>query len=390
MTRTLSRRFFLGAAGSLAALPATAGPAAAAAGPFPPLRRRVLGRTGLSVTELGAGCEAVSDVAVLRRALDLGINFFDTARSYQAGNNERFLRAALGERRGQIVLSTRSYAKDARTLESELDQSLEALGVPQLDIWYIGNKNDPSEVSDEMLEVQRKAQQAGKVRFRGLSVHVLHRMMGLILDRGRFDVIQIPYNFALGTRRDPLKVDGSDLDACLTRLATAGVGVVAMKVMAGGYGGRRASDPLYGVYQQPGAHGAALRWALRDARVQTTSVRMVDLDQLEANVRAMATGYSGEDERLLAARAEAIAPVYCRMCGGCDGACARGLEVATLVRCATYADGYGAFGMGAERWDGIDPSRREVRCEECDACTVGCPNGVRVREQVMRARSLFA
>jgi predicted aldo/keto reductase-like oxidoreductase len=395
MTRALSRRTFLGAAGSLAALPATAAAASAAAAEtpthsFPKIRRRVLGRTGLSVTELGAGCEAVSDVAVLKRALDLGINFFDTARSYQAGNNERFLRAALGARRGEIVLSTRSYAEDARGLAADLDASLEALGVPQLDIWYIGNKNDPAEVTGEMLEVQRKAQQAGKVRFRGLSCHSPHRMMDLILERGRFDVVQIPYNFAIGTRRDPLRIDGSGLDSCLTRLAEAGVGVVAMKVMAGGYDGRRPGDPLYGTYQRPGAHGAALRWALRDPRVQTTSVRMLDMEQLEENVRAMAAGYSADDERLLAARADAIAPRYCRMCGGCEGACPSGLDVATLVRCVSYVDGYGAFEMGADRWARVHPARRDVRCEECAGCVVACPNGVRVREQLVRARNLFA
>jgi uncharacterized protein len=389
VARSLSRRSFLGAAGSLAALPAAASPAADAPA-FPALRRRVLGRTGLSVTELGAGCEAVSDVAVLKRALDLGINFFDTARSYEAGNNERVLRAALGTRRPEIVLSTRSYAKDARGLAADLEASLEALGVSQLDVWYIGNKNDPAEVTDEMLDVQRQAQKAGKVRFRGLSVHVPSRMMGLIVERGRFDVVQVPYNFAIGTRRDPLKVDGTGLDSSLTRLAAEGVGVVAMKVMAGGYDGRRPEDPLYGTYRQPGAHGAALRWALRDARVQTTSVRMVDVEQLEENVRAMAASYSPDDGRLLAARAASIGPRYCRMCGACDGACRAGLDVATLVRCVTYVDGYGDYGMGADRWARLGPARRDVRCDECPGCTVDCPNGVRVREQLTRARALFA
>jgi aryl-alcohol dehydrogenase-like predicted oxidoreductase len=386
VARMLSRRLFLGAAGALSALPSAS---ARGAAPLPALRRRRLGRTGLSVTELGAGCEAVSDMAVLKQALDLGVNFFDTARSYQAGNNERFLRAALGSRRNDVVLATRSYANDARGLAADLDASLEALGVAELDVWYIGNKNDPAEVTDEMLEVQRKARQAGKVRFRGLSVHSLHRMTDFVLDRGRFDVVQIPYNFAIGTRRDPMRFDGANLDRCLTRLASADVGVVAIKVMAGGYGGRKPDDPLYRTYQQPGAHEAALRWVLRDARIHTTSVRMVDVDQLEANVRATAAGFSAQDERVLAARVDEIAPRYCRMCGGCVGSCVRGLEVATLVRCVSYADGYGAFGMGAERWAELAPSQRDVRCDECAACAVDCPNGVRVRHQLLRARELY-
>lgn len=385
--RASGRRRFLGQAASLAALPSAA-PAAPATG-FPEIRRRTLGRTGLRVTELGAGCEAVSDVAVLKRALDLGINFFDTARSYDAGNNERFLRAALGDRRRDVVLSTRSYAKDARGLAADLDASLEALGVSQIDIWYIGNKNDPSEVTDEMLDVQRRAQQAGKIRFRGLSAHFLSRMADLV-ERERFDVVQLPYNFALGTRRDPMRMPADGLDRCLGRLARAGVGVVAMKVMAGGYGGRRRDDPLYETYRQPGTHGAALRWALRDPRVQTTSVRMLDREQLEENVRAMAAPYSAEDARLLALQAERIAPMYCRMCGECEGSCRAGLDVPTLVRCVSYADGYGAYELGADRWQQLDPARRDVRCAECAGCSVRCPNGVRVREQVARAAALFA
>jgi predicted aldo/keto reductase-like oxidoreductase len=396
MTDRSSRRRFLESAAGLAVALPVAGTAARASAAeakppgFPKIRRRILGRTGLSVTELGAGCEAVSDVAVLQRAVELGINFFDTARAYEAGNNERFLKAALGAHRKDVVLSTRSYAKDAKQLDADLDASLAALGVPQIDLWYIGNKNDPSEVTDEMLEVQRKAQQAGKIRFRALSTHVPSRMMELVLQRGKFDVVQIPYNFAIGTRRDPMKIPSTDLDASLTQLASAGVGVVAMKVMAGGYGGRKANDPLYGTYQQPGAHGAAIRWALRDARVQTTSVRMVDVEQLEENVRAMAQSCSPADEQLLAARADAIAPRYCRMCGACEGACPSGADVATLVRCVSYVDGYGSFAIGADRWSRLEPRQRDVRCGECASCSVRCPNGVRVREQLLRARELFA
>jgi uncharacterized protein len=57
---------------------------------------RTLGRTGLKVTTLGFGCMITSDPSVIQRAVDLGINYFDTARGYQHGNNERMVGAALG------------------------------------------------------------------------------------------------------------------------------------------------------------------------------------------------------------------------------------------------------------------------------------------------------
>jgi hypothetical protein len=73
---------------------------------------------------------------------------------------------------------------------------------------------------------------------------------------------------------------------------------------------------------------------------------MVDMEQVEANVRPAAVAYSPDDERLLVERAGAITPRYCRVCGGCEGACSRGLDVATLVRCVSYVDGHGAFEIG--------------------------------------------
>ncbi len=72
---------------------------------------RTLGRTGLKVTTVGFGCMITSDPSVIERAADIGINYFDTARGYQHGNNERMVGAALGARRKQVILSTKSDAR---------------------------------------------------------------------------------------------------------------------------------------------------------------------------------------------------------------------------------------------------------------------------------------
>jgi len=382
MREPASRREFL--ASSLAMQ-------AVAPKPPVPLRHRVLGKTGLKVTEVGCGCEAVSDASVLQRALDLGINFFDTARQYEGGNSERMLRGALGARRKDVILASRSYGKDARTLQRELDDSLKVLGTDYLDIWYIGSKDTPESVSDDMLEVQRAAQKAGKIRFRGLSTHRLPRMREFIIKRGRFDVIQVTYSFAIGAARDPaVREDGAGLEAALDELKKAGVGAVAMKVMGGGYGSRLGASVLRFLTGQPSPHVAALRWALRNDRVQTTSVRMVDREQLEENIRAMERPFSEEDRKLLSAHLERIRPLLCRMCGACDGVCPKGLPVSELVRCATYADGYRAPEIGRERFNRLPPVVREVRCADCAACAVRCPNGVRLRERVAWAQELYA
>src|SRR5262249_18314572 len=124
MDSAASRRAFLLSA---AALPAAAQQKPGKPAPAP-VRHRILGKTGLKVTELGFGSEAVSDISVFERALDAGINFFDTARGYQGGNAEQALGAALRGKRDRAILSTRSYAGNARQIALDLDASLKALG----------------------------------------------------------------------------------------------------------------------------------------------------------------------------------------------------------------------------------------------------------------------
>src|SRR5208283_1909164 len=144
MTYDTSRRGFLsvGLALPLAGLASKVGlfqsemPPAGANSPAK-LEYRTLGKTGLKVTTLGFGCMITSDPSVITRAADLGVNYFDTARGYQQGNNERMVGAALGARRKKIVLSTKSHSPDKASLLKDLDTSLSELKTDYVDIWYL-------------------------------------------------------------------------------------------------------------------------------------------------------------------------------------------------------------------------------------------------------------
>jgi len=78
------------------------------------------------------------------------------------------------------------------------------------------------------------------------------------------------------------------------------------------------------------------------------------------------------------------------MCGQCDGQCRQGLPVADVLRFLTYADGYGQFGLGRERFRELDSSHAAVKCNECPGCTIQCPYGVNVTGRLIRAQELFA
>ncbi len=344
----------------------------------PVIRKRKLGRTGLEVTEVSFGCMITSDPSVVERAADLGVNFFDTARGYQRGNNERMVGAALKGRRQKVVISTKSTAGTKAEALAHLDESLKQLGTDYVDIWYLHGKSTAAELTDDLLEAQALARQQGKLRFAGVSLHSGHAEVVPAAIAKKLDVVLLTYNFAMGTRIDPLL---RDLDA-------AGVGVVAMKVMAGGHGAeeRARREKL----AASGGLLAGLKWVLRNKNVHGTIPSMTDMAQLDENLRARAEPWTPADERLLVARLERIRPDYCSMCGQCEGVCPKGLPVADVLRYLTYAEGYGQFALGREQFELLPAAQRDVRCGDCASCPVHCPQGVQVARRLARAQELFA
>jgi aryl-alcohol dehydrogenase-like predicted oxidoreductase len=361
----------------------SAGPSGAAA-KTPRLELRPLGKTGLRLTTVGFGCMITSDPSVVERALDSGINYFDTARVYQNGNNERMVGAALRKGRDKIYISSKSVSRTKAALLEDIDTTLKEIGTDHIDIWYLHNYRNPAEIKDELLEAQEIARKQGKIRFKGISTHLNQAaVMRAALAKKHFDVFLTSYNFAMDQALDPV----------LAEAKQAGVGIVAMKVMAGGY----REMPFYPTtpawrarMKQEGALLAALKWVLKNKNVDTTIPSMVDQDQLEENLRAMAEPYTPADEKLLTAQLDRIGPILCRMCNTCDGQCRQGLPVADMLRYLMYADGYRQFALGRQEFLNLSEETHAVRCKDCPGCTVECPNGVRVAHRLRRAQELFA
>jgi len=383
-----SRRSFLAAglgvpvlAGATTSL--TQGPKqlAASRSSVPKFQYRVLGKTGLRVTTVGFGCMITSDASVIERAADLGVTYFDTARVYQSGNNERMVGAALKKKRKDIVLSSKTPAHTKEEALQTLDKSLAELGTDYLDIWYLHGKSSPKDVTDDLIDAQQTAKKAGKIRFAGVSTHTGQpELMPSLMKNPNIDVILTAYNFTM----EPI------MKTLIADAAAAGKGIVAMKVMAGGFRTIKPSDPNYNKLKEEGALLAALKWVVRNPNVHTTVPSMTDMDQLDENLRAMAEPYSAPDVKLLGAHLEVIRPFYCRMCSKCEGQCRHGLPVSDLLRYVTYADGYGQFALGREQFLTLAPKHAAVDCRNCPGCTVQCPHGVRVQQQLIRAQELFA
>jgi aryl-alcohol dehydrogenase-like predicted oxidoreductase len=187
------------------------------------MKYRALGRTGLKVSEIGFGAWAIGgswgpqkdeeSIAALHRALDMGVNFIDTAAMYGNGRSERLIAKVLRERGEQdrVIVATKTppasgpwppspYCRaDERFSENYLRENLEerlknlkrdCIDILQLHTWTRAWNRDP-----EPLELLRKLQKEGKIRFFGISTPE-HDQNSVIqpMREGRVDTVQVIYN----------------------------------------------------------------------------------------------------------------------------------------------------------------------------------------------------
>lgn len=174
------------------------------------------GQTGLSISRVGVGCAAIGgydygkvddreSIAAIHRALDLGINFFDTADAYGLGHSEEVLGRALGARRREVVVATKvgvrwdPLGRIRRDLSPgwvvrALEGSLRRLKMDCIPVYQI-HWPDPATPVADTLELLRKSQEAGKIRFIGCC-----NFPESLVDQAqavcRVDSLQLPYSLA--------------------------------------------------------------------------------------------------------------------------------------------------------------------------------------------------
>lgn len=339
---------------------------------------RTLGKTGLKVTSVGCAAGSYPDQEILARALDLGINYYDTARIYGQGKSEIELGRALKGRRDKIILASKTYSNTKETILQDLDTSLKTLGTDYLDVYHQHSRHTPEEITDEMIETMDLVKQQGKVRFIGVSTHDPNVMADFIIKTGKFDVVQTTYSFAIGA---PFR------DAAIQKLHDAGIGVVAMKVIIA----TATPGPIPEENTLTNDAGlAALKWVLRNPAISTTVPFAEEISEVEINFQAMQKDFTSQDEKILFVRNEQIRERYCRMCFQCRGKCPNGVPVADELRMLAYYDFAGDFNRARENFWELPRTVRNIQCSDCDSCVIQCPNGVKVHDRLIRAQELLA
>jgi aryl-alcohol dehydrogenase-like predicted oxidoreductase len=308
---------------------------------------RALGQTGLRVSALGFGCGNVGGLMVrgtpadreraVARAIELGINYFDTAPSYGNGLSERHLGQALSALKADVYVGTkfRLTAEETSDLRRATVQSLEAslqrLGLARVDLLQLHNHIGPQRSADadtlsvedvlqEVVPALQSLQQQGKIRFYGLTAlgetATLHR----VIDAGVFHSAQVCYNLlnpSAGTSV-PAGFPAQDFARLLDHTRTQHMGVIGIRVLAAGaLSGSEARHPIAVPTVAPIASGpdyatdvqraqllrslerdghvenlveASLRFALSNPALSTVLLGYSSLEHLELAAQYIARG----------------------------------------------------------------------------------------------------
>ena len=340
---------------------------------------RTLGNTGLKVSGVGYGIGFNPVTEVVSRAIEMGVNYYDTSRDY--GDSEKIFSGLIKGKRDKLVIATKSPSNTKEKILEDINTSLKELGTDYIDVWHLHARDAPRNIRDEALEAMQECKKSGKARFLGFSCHDPNNMVDFIINTKVFDVMQTTYSFPIG---------GIYRDKAIARLKEAGIGVIAMKVVVGltGLNLKSFDNPP----ARPDSEGplAGIKWVLQNPAIGTTVPHMRTIPELEMNFRAMSEPYTPADEKMLYVMNEKIRPDYCRMCYECTGVCPKGMPATDVLRFLAYNDFAGNYYQAKSNFQGLPKEIRDVRCSDCSSCAIQCPNGVHVRNRLIRAQSLLA
>lgn len=378
--KQISRRGFLrtgiAGAGAIALSPV------AAASPLAEQKNiihRTLGKTGLKVPVVSFGVMRSDNSSLCRAAHDKGLRLFDTANGYLGGNSEIMLGNLFREYpRDSFILCTKvkpgtdnNGKPTAQTTPEKFlelfNVSMSRLKLDYVDILHVHDMSNP-ELFDHkpLINTLKQLKKDGKIKFIGFSTH---RNEPLVIDAAAdtdiWDVILTQYNYRLAYL--------PELQKAIKKAASAGIGIIAMKTMAGG--GFLDRDKTKRVNTT-----AALKWVLSNPDISTAIPGMTNFDELELNVKVLEDIELTENEKsdLVASLNEP--GLICSGCRKCLEECPERLQIPEIMRAYMYAYGYSNPAMAKNLLGELNVSKNP--CGDCDVCKVKCSRNFDVRQKI--------
>jgi predicted aldo/keto reductase-like oxidoreductase len=338
---------------------------------------RTLGKTGLKVPVISFGVMNSDNPSLCKAAFDKGIKLFDTANGYQGGNNEIMLGNLFKEfKRDSFILATK--VKPSRDSEGKpndqtspekflelFNTSLSRLQMDYVDILYVHDVNNPEFLEFKpLVNTIKKLKKDGKIRFMGFSTHRNEPAVIEAANADTWDVILTKYNYRLAYI--------TELNNAIKKAASAGIGIIAMKTVAGGFLDRERTKPLNTT--------AAIKWVLSNPDVATTIPGRTTFDQLELNSKILADISLTDKEKSDLLADNSLPGLFCSGCNQCVPSCPKNLPVPELMRAYMYAYGYSMPSMAQTLLGDLGIS--DNPCSSCGSCSVKCSRNFKLKEKI--------
>lgn len=365
------------------------------------------GGTGIQVSRLGFGCmrfpsrevdgkkvfDEEESIRMMHRAMELGVNYFDTAPGYCEKQSEIIVGKALKGRRDKVYLSTKYPSEEASgdDLERKLETSLKKLDTDYIDfyhMWGISLKTfvERLDTPDGPMARARKLRDAGVIRHISFSFHDAPENMIEIIRRGEgvFASVLCQYNL----------LDRANEDA-IAYAHEQGLGVTIMGPVGGGRLGAPSKviqDLLPGKVQSSAE--MALRFVMNNKNVNIALSGMSSMDMVEENaaVASNMEPLTPEEEARIAASLEEnrrLADLYCTGCNYCMP-CPKGINIPEIFKMMNYHRVYGLTKFARDNYARIGKEpwlnfQNAAACVQCGACEKKCPQHLHIREQLRAA-----
>ncbi len=330
---------------------------------------RILGKTGIELPVVSLGVMRVDNPKLVKLALNGGMTHLDTAYKYQNGRNEKMLGEILQDYdRASYTIASKTYMPRDRStgkltgeataelVLKQLNESLERLQLDHVDILYhhaIDNRE--ATLDGEVIKGLAEAKKQGKTKHIGVSTHSNEpEVIQAAIESDIYEVVLTAYNY--------LQPHHEEVKKAIKEASAAGLGVVAMKTMAGGFKDKEREQPVNAT--------AALKWALQDENVHTSIPGCTSFDQVEENLAVM------KNLELTATEKEELASLtdqrlYCSGCRECVPQCKKHLPVPEIMRAYMYNYGYGDPKLAYQEI--MEAGIPDDPCADCTVCTVQCP-----------------
>ncbi len=335
------------------------------------LAKRRLGRTNLDVSLLGFGGIPIMRVEreiahrAIRAAIDLGVDFIDTARGY--GDSEQKIGSALKGIGARPVVASKSPRRDGEGMLADFAKSLENLGLDHIEIYQLHCVNTMEEyekamASDGAYQALESLRSQGRLGFIGITSHNL-QIIRRAIDSAKFDTIQILFNLLEPEASDDIIPSALDHD----------VGIIAMKPLAGGC----IEDYELG-----------LKFALAQPGVVAIA-GMADEEEVRLNVEVAGRPceLSAQDWKCIEELRSSIGKHYCRRCDYCQP-CPQNIPISFALHIENIRKRIGDEMMRTDAYR--DLLAKVEDCEKCGRCEEKCPFDLPVRDLISRASSILS